>query len=133
MLLIGRIKKPVKRTEPAVFPANAFTLIELLTVIIIISVLMFLSVPRLSTTAHSFYFRNKAKRLEVLFRYLKQVSMLENRIYKFRLNQKKDKYEVYHQDETEYSGYNKKIESILKQEKLDEKFNFKINGESEIL
>ena len=61
---------------------SGFTLIELLCVVLIISVLIAISTPRISATAKVFYFKNKAKQIEAIYEFIREKSVREDRSYK---------------------------------------------------
>lgn len=77
---------------------TGFTLIELLCVIIIISMLITISVPTINKTAQGFFFKNKAKEIESLLKFIKESAIIEQRSYKFQINFVKNYYTVFSKD-----------------------------------
>ncbi|MBU4305571.1 MAG: prepilin-type N-terminal cleavage/methylation domain-containing protein [Candidatus Omnitrophica bacterium] len=92
---------------------KAFTLIELLSVIVIISVLFALSVPVLTNTARNFYFKNKVKQIEALLKFVKKISIMEEKIYKITLNYEDNSYRVWLKSQGEPADFLLKSDSIL--------------------
>ncbi len=105
---------------------TGFTFIELLCVIIILSFLISVSVPTLAKTARSFYFRNQAKKFEALLKYLKKISVLEERAYKLTLDFPKNSYEILRLDKSDQPYKFKKMsDSILHGRTLSSKIFLK--------
>ena len=93
---------------------QGFTLIELLSVILIISVLISISIPIVSRTARNFYFRNQAKKIETLLKYIKQRTILEQRAYKLLINSQENKFHLAVQNLNGADEFIPKTESLLK-------------------
>ena len=72
-----------------------FTLIELLIVVVIISMLITAAIPVISKTSGNFYFRNKAKQVEMLFGALQKTAIMEAAAYKLLINFTENKLTVW--------------------------------------
>lgn len=105
---------------------TGFTLLELLLVILILAALITVSVPTLAKTAQNFHFRSRTKKLELLFKYLKQISIMEGRIYKFTLDKTQNRYEIEAENKKDVGGdFAKMYGSILRPKNLTEDLIFK--------
>jgi len=114
---------------------KGFTLIELLSVIIILSLFVIVSLPSLANTARNFYFRNKVKQVESLLRFIKKLSITEQRTYQVRLNPNTNTLEIL-KAEMEYSHLKlKKVrDSMLRSRLLGKDVFFKAkSGYAELL
>jgi len=74
---------------------KGFSLLELLSVIVIISLLFTISVPQLSKTAKYFHFRNKSKQLKTLLVFTRNSSVLEQNTYKLVVNFKENALQIF--------------------------------------
>ena len=90
-----------------------FTLIELLCVIVIISVLIGLSTPRISRTAESYYFRSKAKQSEALYRYIERKAVLEKADYKIAFNFSEGTFRIYRKEGKREEDFKRCGDSLL--------------------
>ncbi|MDD4893830.1 MAG: prepilin-type N-terminal cleavage/methylation domain-containing protein [Candidatus Omnitrophica bacterium] len=81
---------------------NAFTLIELLIIVIISSILIGMSVPRFRSTFDKFELGNSIKDIFYLSRYLQGASISQGRIYCLNIDKKKGEIRAAVKEEDEF-------------------------------
>jgi prepilin-type N-terminal cleavage/methylation domain-containing protein len=128
ILEIGKIK--TKGYNSLIKKTAGFSLIEMLTVVIIISILFVATVPSIGKTARNFYFTNKAKQLKAMMIFIKKTASLENRKKKLLLDFQSDTYSVLSEtDESGYDVFNPPEDLFLSKQILSEGLD--LQGESE--
>ncbi|MFH2139093.1 MAG: type II secretion system protein [Candidatus Omnitrophota bacterium] len=110
---------------------HGFTLIELLAVILIISVLISLSIPTITKTARKFYFINKIKTIACLFKYVRNLAVLEQREYEAIIDSDANTLEIKRLDENEFTEKEFKAinDSILRARNLPDGFFIKMGND----
>ncbi len=110
---------------------NGFTLIELLCVLVIISVLIGLSTPRIAHSARVYYFRNKLKQIEALYNYVRREAVLQRSAYKITVDYTARTFQVYILDTANNEENYRRVEdSLVREITLPSNMNMEPGNES---
>lgn len=84
--IIGKSEKSQATSHKSQDKISGFTLVEMLTALVIIALMVSISIPSIAKTAKAFYFQNKMKEIVSLIKYVKGLSILEEKPYQIIIN-----------------------------------------------
>ena len=110
---------------------RAFTLIELLIVLVLIAMMSGLALPRLVQSIKNFGFDNDLASLQKVLRFAQYHAILEERVYKLELDQSDKSYQLFRQEDSEdFSSFEAVKVGSRSRRTLDEDTSF-MSGRSE--